>query len=386
MDPGGTPVKRAFVVKGFLFLLPALFLAYVYFYPLICIGSLGFRGLEAGDPRLFRFLGSGDLFRILGFTFWQALLSTFFTLVIALPGAWAWARCSFPGRNLFALLASLPFVLPAVVVAAAFLSLLGPSGLFADFSRFLWGRPLFLEDSLMLVILAHGFFNYAVVFRIVGGFWARIPESVWEAARVLGAGNVKGLMHVALPLLAPALFSASLLVFLFCFSSFGVILMLGGPAMNTLETEIYRRAVHLFQLPVAALLACVQLALNFMVIAVQGRLERRFRTTMAFSGGRQRQGGGRRSRLAGTLALVSGFLIALPLLAMATASLRVGMPGPLARTPHFSGRWGMVFFWYPLLRPWATPFSLPWGPWAWGWAWASARPFFFLAGIPVSGL
>lgn len=288
------------------------------------MGSLGFSGLGSGDPRLLRFLGSGDLFRILGFTFWQALLSTLFTLLVALPGAWAWARCSFPGRNFFALIVSLPFVLPAVVVAAAFLSLLGPSGLLADFSRFVWGKAFFFEDSLVLVILAHGFFNYAVVFRIVGGFWARIPESVWEAARMLGAGGVSCFFHVALPLLAPALFSASLLVFLFCFSSFGVILMLGGPAMTTLETEIYRRALHLFQLPVAALLACVQLCLNFAVIAVQGRLERRFRTSMSFSESPGERPERANRRLGAGLALISGLVMALPLLAMVTASLRVG--------------------------------------------------------------
>ncbi|TWI75636.1 thiamine transport system permease protein [Desulfobotulus alkaliphilus] len=330
MDTGGSAVRKAVFFKGLLFLIPALFLAYFYFYPLLRMAGLGFSGIWAGDPGLARFFGSRDFVSVLAFTFWQALLSTLLTLVFALPGAWVWARFRFPGRGIFALVVSLPFVLPAVVVAAAFLSLLGPSGILADLSSFLFGRPLYLEDSLILVLLAHGFFNYAVVFRIVGGFWARIPESVWEAARILGAGSFRSFLHVALPLLAPALLSASLLVFLFCFSSFGIILMLGGPAMSTLETEIYRRAMHLFQLPVATLLACVQLILNFAVIFVQGRLEKRFQTALAFSGKPENSLSHGKKRLPVLLALVSGTIMALPLSAMVLASLRVGDSWSLA--------------------------------------------------------
>nr|WP_303649970.1 iron ABC transporter permease [Desulfobotulus pelophilus] len=288
------------------------------------MAGLGLSGIGSGDPGLVRFFGSGDFFRILGFTFWQALLSTLFTLVLALPGAWAWARCRFTGRRFFALLVSLPFVMPAVVVAAAFLSLMGPSGLLADATRSLERGPLYLEDSLFLVVLAHGFFNYAVVFRIVGGFWARLPESVLEAARMMGAGKVRCFFHIILPLLMPAILSASLLVFLFCFSSFGVILMLGGPAMGTLETEIYRRALHLFQLPVAALLATIQLVLNFGVIFCQSKLEERFRTALAFSGRTETKQSLPHGRAGTLVAMISGFFMALPLIAMVAASLRVG--------------------------------------------------------------
>jgi thiamine transport system permease protein len=60
-------------------------------------------------------------------------------------------------------------------------------------------------------------------------------------------------------LLRPSLLAACLLVFLFDFTSFGVILLLGGPSFATLEVQIYIQALQLFNLPLASLLAFVQL-------------------------------------------------------------------------------------------------------------------------------
>jgi thiamine transport system permease protein len=83
------------------------------------------------------------------------------------------------------------------------------------------------------------------------------------------------LREVTLPLLLPSIIAAALLVFLFCFTSFGVILILGGPRFATLEVEIYYQAVNLFNLPLAAALAVVQLILTFVVMAAYTRLQAR---------------------------------------------------------------------------------------------------------------
>ncbi len=65
--------------------------------------------------------------------------------------------------------------------------------------------------------------------------------------------------NVTLPLLRPSLLAAALLVFMFDFTSFGVILLLGGSNFSTLEVEIYLRVLKLPNLPLAALLSIVQL-------------------------------------------------------------------------------------------------------------------------------
>jgi len=133
--------------------------------------------------------------------------------------------------------------------------------------------PINLQYTLGLVLLAHVFYNVTIIIRVVGGFWANLDPRQAEAARVLGANRWRVLREITLPLLGPAIAAASLLVFLFCFTSFGVILVLGGPHFATLEVEIYRQAVNLFHLPLASALAIVQMVFTFVIMAVYTRLQ-----------------------------------------------------------------------------------------------------------------
>src|SRR3990172_9313351 len=88
-----------------------------------------------------------------------------------------------------------------------------------------------------------------------------------------GSSRWRAFREVTLPLLKPAILAASLLVFLFDFTSFGVILILGGPRFNTLETAISRSTQITFDLPLATALALVQLACTFAMMAVYTRLQ-----------------------------------------------------------------------------------------------------------------
>ena len=135
---------------------------------------------------------------MLWFTTWQALASTALTLLIALPGAYVFARFDFPGKQLLRAVVTVPFVLPTVVVGTAFLALLGRGGLLDE----LWGVRL--DTTVWAILLAHVFFNYAVVVRTVGGLWSQLDPRQEEAARVLGAGRFAAWRRVTLPALAPA--------------------------------------------------------------------------------------------------------------------------------------------------------------------------------------
>ena len=215
---------------------------------------------------------SGHLVRVLWFTLWQAGASMVLTLALALPGAYVFARFDFPGKRLIQALTTIPFVLPTVVAAAAFRALLGRGGLVDAW----WpgGPASMFEQSIGAILLAHVFYNYTVVLRMVGGFWARLEPALTEAARMLGASGWTAFRKVTLPLITPAVAAAGLLVFLFCFTSFGVVLILGGPRMATIEVEIYRQAMHLFHLPLAAALSLVQIAFTLAVMLVYLRIER----------------------------------------------------------------------------------------------------------------
>ncbi|MEL7157266.1 MAG: ABC transporter permease subunit, partial [Actinomycetota bacterium] len=198
---------------------------------------------------------------VLWFTLAQAVVSVVATLAVGLPVAHALARYRFPGRQLVRAVVVVPFVLPTVVVASAFAALFDRIGLSAR--------------STVAIVAAHVFFNIAVVVRVVGGFWAAADRRPEEAAAALGAGRWTTFRLVTLPRLGPVLAASSVLVFLFSFTSFGVIRILGGPGVATVETEIYRYAVRRIEFDVAAVLSMLQLVVVAGLAVVSARFQRR---------------------------------------------------------------------------------------------------------------
>ena len=215
--------------------IPTLFIGYFFVYPLFRILGLGLSELSVGASGV-----EARLLRVGWFTVWQALVSTVLTFLVAAPLTWAVSTYDFKGRRVAMALATVPFVMPTVVVGTAFVA-------------------LGFQESIVAILAAHVFFNVAVVVRTVSTLWSRIDPRILDAGRVLGASDWQVFRSITLPLLRPALAAAASIVFLFTFTSFGVVLILGGFQYATLEVEIYRQAVTLFDLPLAAALAVVQL-------------------------------------------------------------------------------------------------------------------------------
>ncbi len=211
----------------------------------------------------------------LGFTTAQALLSTALALVVGLPGAALFALVRFPGRGLALALVTVPFVMPTIVVAVAFLQLAGPDGWLSDALVLFGMGRLEPQGALWAILAAHVFYNVAIVIRLVSGVWANLDPRIEEAARLLGAGPLATLRYITLPALAPAIAASGALIFLFTFTSFGVVLVLGGPGLDTLEVTIFRLAVRLVQLPEAAILALVQLGATMAALTAYAWLQRR---------------------------------------------------------------------------------------------------------------
>ncbi|MFB7514302.1 ABC transporter permease [Streptomyces sp. NPDC056144] len=286
--------------------LPVAFFAVFFAWPVVSIVDRGLRPDGSWDlGRIGETLTRPDILDVLGFTVWQALASTALTLLVALPGAYVFARFDFPGKGVLRAVVTVPFVLPTVLVGTAFLALVGRNGLTDQ----LWG--LRLDTSVWAILLAHVFFNYAVVVRTVGGLWSQLDPRQEEAARVLGASRWTAWRTVTLPALGPAVSAAALMVFLFTFTSFGVVQILGGDQYSTLEAEIYRQTARLLDLRTAAVLTLVQFAAVGAILAVHARTVRRRETALRLVPPERTA---RRPRGAGQWALLGGVLVSVALL------------------------------------------------------------------------
>lgn len=248
-------------------LVPLTYLSLFFAWPVLTLIARGF--VEDGA---FSLAGFRDVFsasrtwRIIGFTLGQAALGTVLSVALGLPGAYLLYRCRFRGRGLVRAMITVPFVLPTVVVGVAFRALLAENGPLGF---------LGLDQSFPAIIAALVFFNYSVVVRTVGGMWARLDPRTAEAARTLGASPTRTFFTVTLPALGPAIASAASVVFLFCASAFGIVLMLGGSRFGTIETEIYLQTTLFLDLRAAAALSIVQLVVITGSLLVAGQLRGR---------------------------------------------------------------------------------------------------------------
>ena len=312
-----------------LLLAPLAFLGLFFLYPLFEIFRVSLTAGGGFTLAPFTTVLSDSFFLgRLWFSTWQALLSTALTLALALPSAYIFARYEFPGKSTIRALTTVPFVMPTVVVALGFVALVGPTGALNEALQGIFGLeepPIRLVNTLAVILLAHVFFNYTVVVRLVSALWANTDRELEEAARVLGAGPLRVFWRVTLPQIAPAIAAAAALVFLFTFTSFGVVLILGGADFATVEVTVYNLTARLFRLPLAGALALVQVVFMLLFMLVYVRLQERHAVPLHFqpqAAGTRRPRSGRERAL-----IILNFVVVLalvlgPLLALVERSFR----------------------------------------------------------------
>jgi thiamine transport system permease protein len=161
---------------------------------------------------------------------------------------------------------------------------------------------------------------------MVGGYWGSLDQRMMEAAAALGASPSRRFRRVTLPLLRPAVLAASAIVFLFTFTSFGVIVILGGLGRATVETEIYRFAITRNEFGSAAVLAVIQAVAVGAVAVLNQRLQHRIPAPA--SGARmihRRDVHSTRARLyVGAVLVVTLALLLSPFLTLVARSFDVG--------------------------------------------------------------
>ena len=328
MGTTGRPAARR-AVTGAAFVVPVVFLGVFFAVPVATLVATGLRpGGRWELDGVASVLASSSTRSVAWFTLWQAVLSTVATVVAALPAAWLIGRVRFPGRSLFVAALIVPFVLPTVVVGTAFLAVLGPDGPLAGAGR-LVGAEVDLRRTATAIVIAHVFFNYAVVARTVGAAWMAVDPSAEAAARTLGADRWTAFRTVTLPRLRPALAGAASIVFLFTFTSFGVVKILGGPRIATIEVEIHRLTTQLLDLRTASVLSLLQLAAVVAALTLYRRAGVR-RGSAAVRVGRSvlRPPVGAERWLAAATLTSAGLLIGVPIATLVWRSFdTVGGPG-----------------------------------------------------------
>ncbi len=258
-------------------IVPLAFLLAAFAWPLsnAIITALGWGDSEALAP--FRQIVADPYYRgRLAFTFWQAGLSTVLVLLFGLPSAYVFARFRFPGRQALLAATTIPFIMPPMVIALGLIALLGPSGILNMALMTVFGLddpPVRLLQTFAIILIAHIVYEYTIVVRLVSTFWGNMDPALQEAGTMLGASPRRVFLRVTLPILAPAIAAAAALVFLFTFTSFGIILILGGLEHATLEVEIYTLMTKLFRPQLAAALALIQLVVTFGVLWLYVRLQ-----------------------------------------------------------------------------------------------------------------
>jgi thiamine transport system permease protein len=224
---------------------------------------------------VFRDLLSSDRqLGIVGFTAYQALLSTLLSVALGVPAAYLLARFEFPGRRTLRSLTILPFVLPSIMVAVGFYATFGQTGTLNSILGTVGLGPVDLLPSLEVVLVAHAFYNAPLVARLTTAAWESVDASAIETARSLGAGPFQAFRDIVAPQLLPAVVMSAALTFVFTFGTFPIVLALGGFELATVEVFVFR-LIQDFSYAEAAALALIELAISLAVLYLYLRYEAR---------------------------------------------------------------------------------------------------------------
>lgn len=316
IQPGGVRVGIAWTLVA---AIPLAFLAIFFVWPVATL--IGHGLVQDGRLTLDGFasiFATPRTWRVIRTTLSLALWGTAISVVLGVPGAYVLYRTRFPGRSALRAFMTIPFVMPTVVAGVAWQALLGEGGPLGF---------LGLANSFASIVAALVWFNYSVIVRTVGGLWARLDPRMGEAARTLGASGTRVFATITLPSLAPAIASGAAIVFLFCASAFGVVMVMGGTRFGTIETEIWYLTTQLLDLRSAAALSIIQLVIVTASLFVANETQARQRRALRLRTDESGQHAWRaRTDLAATLVtgLVIVGLLATPLVTLVARSLRVG--------------------------------------------------------------
>ncbi|MDV7105635.1 thiamine/thiamine pyrophosphate ABC transporter permease ThiP [Vibrio sp. TH_r3] len=229
---------------------------------LFVLSALGALISYAPNLNLSQIVSDPYYLHVTKFSFYQALLSTVFSVGLAIPVAHALSRRQFMGKSLLLKLFSCTLVLPVLVGVFGLLAIYGNNGLLAKLFDWFDNELPFSIYGLNGILLAHIFFNLPYASRLLLLSLEGVPIEQHKLCAHLGMGHWYKFKWVEWPRLRQQLPHVCGLVFMLCFTSFATVMALGGgPKSTTIELAIYQAIKFDFDLQAGALLAIWQMLL-----------------------------------------------------------------------------------------------------------------------------
>lgn len=226
----------------FLMALPSLILTVaIFIFPLL---SVILRSLKESEG-LVSVIKDSYTWQLVLFSFEEAFLSALLSIVISLPFALFFSRYTFCGRRAILVISDLAFALPSIIVVLGFVIWYGNNGILNKILFFITGGRVKLHILYRFgaIILAHVYLNFPFSFSLLTQALVSSGDEEEKAARTLGKSKCKTFFLITLKKIRGTILSTFTLIFILCFSSFLIVMTLGGKTeYYTLEAEIYRRA------------------------------------------------------------------------------------------------------------------------------------------------
>jgi len=205
---------------------------------------------------------------------------TVLTLLCSYPIALFLFRTRSGWRSVLAILTISPLLVSSVVRTFGWMVILGDSGLVNSWLRGLGliTAPLPLMNNMTGVLIGLTEIEMpTMTLALIAGF-ARLDQTLEEAARTLGASPWRTLLRVTLPLSAPGIVIGCLITFVVVMSSFITPSLLGGGRVYVMATAIYQEALETLNWPVAATVSIILIAVFAVTVTAYERVSRRWAT------------------------------------------------------------------------------------------------------------
>ncbi len=206
---------------------------------------------------------------LLKFTIFQATISALLSILFGMILSWSMFHFrTFPFRDTLVSIFSSALVLPSIVVALGIISIFGKHGWLNELLQMLFNKSFGgYIYGLGGILFAHIYFNASYASRVFYDAFYTIPIQRYKVAKTLGLNIWQRFLYVEFPNLRAYIFGLFRTIFLLCFSSFVIVLILGGnPSYNTLEVAIYEALKFDFDIPLSIKLSFLQIFISLIVI------------------------------------------------------------------------------------------------------------------------